>query len=439
MSIARRGWRRLRARLLGGLAVPLLVPMIPQLWAEEGVNGTLAVPMLPAAAVAPAAQVQTLSLAECLQLALERQPAIAAQRASLAAAETNRRALENVKVPAFIVRELPFRREQATLGVTVASAKLEQVERETTYSVTRLYYTVIYAREQKKVTDDVVEHLKATLETAKALVKGGSKDVTTSTVDKITVYQRLAETRQADAARGIERATAALREAIGLDPCCCLRVPEDTLPEPKLQICRDEIVDLAIARRGELTQAITFSEVTRLEEKAQGTKFFRPTSTTFSSVSDIHASSIPGASFDRNYRPGAVSPEMPTMLVGSRHYRMERARDFYARSADVIDKTRNLVALEAEDAYLEWEEASRKVPQTQEAAEKGRKLAEDTSNDFKAQQKVKAEDVLANEVLAAQARAQHNEARHQLVLALAALERVTAGGFCAGLAGPARP
>ena len=123
------------------------------------------------------------------------------------------------------------------------------------------------------------------------------------------------------------------------------------------------------------------------------------------------------------------------MLVGSKADRTERARAFSARAAAVADKTRNLVALEAEDAFIKWEEATLKIPSTREAATRAAKLADDMRKDFGAEQKVKAEDLVTVEVLSAQAQAQHIETIYQQILALAALERVTAGGFHAALAG----
>lgn len=431
MGKGRRSWRRLRAHLAGGLAVPLLLPLFGETRAADTLPDTTA------PAVAPA-EVRTLTLQECLDLALSQQPALTAQRASLASAATASRALEALRVPTFLARDLPVRRKQAALGVSVAAAGLDQAERETIYAVTRLYYTVQFARSQKKVADDVVNHLKVTRETASRLVEGGSRDVTTSSVDKVTVYLRLAETRVADAQNGIDRALAALKEAIGLEPGCCLTIPEQPLPELEADLCLAQVVDLALARRGELQQAVTTSRVTCLEVKAQGS-VCRPQVPTFAAVADLHSRSIPQGSSDGEYRPGAVGPEMPTTLVGSKSYRVERAQDLYQRSTAVVDKTRNLIALEAEDAYYKWEQAARKVPQTKEAAAKGAKLADDTRRDFGGEQRVKPEDVLANEVLAAQARAQYNEARYQLILALAGLERVTAGGFCANLVNPPAP
>jgi len=44
------------------------------------------------------------------------------------------------------------------------------------------------------------------------------------------------------------------------------------------------------------------------------------------------------------------------------------------------------------------------------------------------------EDVVTAQVMASQARSQYNEFLYRQILTLADLERITAGGFCAGLA-----
>src|SRR5262249_40216406 len=156
-------------------------------------------------------------------------------------------ALANIKVPTFLARDLPIRREQAALGVTIAAASLEQAQQETVYAVTRLYHTVLYARAQKTVTDGVVVHMSATRKTVDDLIKAGARDVTTSTRDKIDVYLGLAQNKQAEATQGVDRALAALREAIGLEPGCPVSIAEKDLPSPNLTIDQCEIVSLALA------------------------------------------------------------------------------------------------------------------------------------------------------------------------------------------------
>ncbi|HLJ96787.1 MAG TPA: TolC family protein [Gemmataceae bacterium] len=379
--------------------------------------------------------VSLLTLGDCVRIALEQQPALAAQRASLAAAQEGYRGVQDLCVPTFLARDLPIRRKQSCLGITIAYAGLCQAEWETVYAVTRTYFGVVYARQQLRVADDLVNSLRFYQERVRDLVNKGEspKDWTTSTVDKITIYLELADVRRAEALRGIDRAIAALREAMGVGPEMPLDVADQSLPVPNVGANRGQIVALALGRRGELVQVVTAAEVADLEVNAQG-KTFRPTAPTFASGADIHARPVPQGISNHEYRPGATGLEMPPNLAGTRSSRIEHARDLSARAAAVVDKTRNLIALEAEDMYYKWEEATRKVPQSDTAEQAGNRLARNTREDFRAAQRVKIEDILTNEALAAQAAAAHNEALYQLVVALADLQRVTAGGFNPGFA-----
>src|SRR5262249_59985806 len=118
----------------------------------------------------PSAPGEKLTLCECLQRALLHHPRVAAQRASLAAAEDGARALESLRFPATLDPQVPVRRRQACLGRTSAAAAVDQAEREVRYAVTRAYFTVVYAREQETVARNVVERLTAIRESAEQAV-----------------------------------------------------------------------------------------------------------------------------------------------------------------------------------------------------------------------------------------------------------------------------
>ena len=424
-----RGWRR-RVASLAGVATCALPLLGTGAWAEQ----TESAPPQSTAATSPEAA-PPLTLSECMRIALQQQPALAAQRASLAAAEEGYRGAEELRVPAFLVRDLPLRRQQACLGVTIAAAGLNQAEWETIYAVTRTYFGVVYARQQLHVVDDLVNSLRFYQERVRDLVtKGeGPKEWTTSTVDKITVYLGLAEVRRSEALNGIEKASAALREAMGVGPEVAIRVAEQSLPNPKLAVNREQIVGLALARRGELAQVTMAAQVTDLEVQAQA-RTLLPVAKTFAFGADIHARPVPQGMSNHEYRPGATGLEMPPSLAGPRTSRVDHAQDLNARAAAVVDKTRNLIALEAEAMYYKWEDASRRVASGQLAAEAGSRLAKSTREGRLAAQNVKIEDMLMSEAIAAQAMASHNEALYDLAVALADLQRVTAGGFDASFA-----
>jgi outer membrane protein len=379
----------------------------------------------------------TLNLAESLAVAIAHQPRVAAARASVAAAEDGRRALEDLRWPASLAPEVPVRRKQATLGVTATAAGLEQAEQETAYAVTRTWFTVLYAREQERVAGTVVERLTTLQQAAQDALDAGARDVTAADVQRTSVYLRLAETKRTQANQGVKRALAALIEAIGLEPDVSLDVPAGRLPEPEARPVRSEVVSAALARRGELVQAGVFAQVACLEVEAQGTSI-HPRMQTFAAGSDVHATAVPQGVRNTDYRPGGVPLEMPTLLVGSRPERVKHAQDLSARAEAVLEATRKLVALEAADAFLRWEEAQQQTRQARKAAEVGEKLADDLSKDFRAGLKVKVEEVVSARVLAAEARSQYNEYLYRRIIALADLERVTAGGFRAGLIEPQR-
>jgi outer membrane protein TolC len=416
-------WRRYRTLLLRGLAVPAVACLAP--WAAAAD----APAPLPAVAVAPA-QAQVLDLAACRQIALQRQPAIAAAQASLDAAQARADGLERQHAVPLVARDLPVRRQQANLGVAIAQAQLEQARWETTYSVTRTYWSVVFAQQQLRVVDDTLARLRD--------LKKDTDEAGNWVRDQIPVYMKVAQGRRETASSGVERALAALREAMGVGgDFPCFAVADAELPLIPLTICREEIVRLALARRGELVQATAASEVTGHEVEAQSKFCLRPTARTFASGSDLHAHPVPQGTRNGEYRPGAVGLEMPPFLVGSRSARVEQAKALSARAGSVVDKTRSLVALEADDAYLRWLEDSRKLPLYEEAADEARKLADKLQKDVKVVgAAVTYADAIGAGLTATQLRVQANEARYQLLLDLAALERVTAGGFCAGFEAP---
>jgi outer membrane protein TolC len=277
-----------------------------------------------------------------------------------------------------------------------------------------------------------VDRLTALHEAAQAKLKAGDKDISTADVNRALVYLRHAQARRVQAAQGEKRALTSLKEAIGLGPECLLDVPAGRLSDSDAHPSREEILALALTRRGELVQASIFAQVTCLEVEAQEASMLRRVET-FAAGSDIHSTQVAQGFHNGEYRPGATPPAMPTLLVGSRANRVKHAESFHARAEATLEVTRNLITLEAEDAFLRWEEAALQVPPSREAAEAGDKVADDLTRDYTANLKVRTDEVVTARVLAAQSRAQYNEYLYHKILALADLERITAGGFCARL------
>jgi outer membrane protein TolC len=428
------GWnlRRIAARVLTGLALPCLVSIA---MAED--PEPLAQPAKAPVVVAPK---DTLTeLAAFRQMALETQPALAAYRASASAAEAKEKSLDDLRFAAIIRHDLPTRRKQAAQGVIASHAQLRKAEHETLYAVTRTYFSVLYARQQLALADralespDKVTSLRYLRQVADKINKDESRrDVRQWHVDQVDLLITTTAGRREEAAQGVLRAEAALREAIGLEADCPLTIdPNAKLPSPKPVLSKDVVVSLALQRRSEIVQSSVGFEVTSLEIDAQK-RICGPRGETFGAGSDIHADAVPQGIANGDYRPGAITIEMPTQLVGSRKNRIEQAEALQGRAAAVMDKTRHLVTLEAEDAYYRWVEASREAEEFTKAAELAEKIADRIRNDFvpgaAAGTRPNFDDLTDSRVRAVQLRLQANTAHYRALLALAALERVTAGG-----------
>ena len=277
--------------------------------------------------------------------------------ASLAAAEDGHRALEALCVPQFMSPDLPLRRKQSCLGVTAAAAGVEQAEHETKYAVIRTYFTVLLARDQDRVVGSVVERLSRPGR-GQAEARCRRKDAVAADVEKATVDFRMAKTKLIQAEQGSNGALIALREAIGLGFDCPLEIAPGRLLEPNVLPNKDEVVASALARRGEIVRATVFADVACLEVEVQGTGVHKKFET-FAAGSDIHSVQVPQGSNDTDYRPGGLLPEYPTLLAGARGDRVKHAQSLLCRARAVVEVTRGLIALEAEDAFLRWEEAAR--------------------------------------------------------------------------------
>jgi outer membrane protein TolC len=404
------------------------------LWLAVGTAGAQP-PTLPPPKPAPqvvllAPAVTRYTLGDALTIAHARHPQLAALRESVSAALLKQRGAGEVKRTAGIITpEIDYRLQQSDLGIRAAMAEYSQAEHEVTYAVVRCYYTVVYAREQIRVARDLVEQLETNLEQVRKIVEGkggGVRGITKNTEDRLEVFLGQAKTRMNQAEVGIERARSLLREAMGLEPGARVDAADEWLPEIVASLDRDTIIAHAVSRRGEVTLAMVGADVTRLEACAQWAKRFSLAADTYARGADIHSRPIPAAERDPDYRPGAIGPEMPTQLVGKRETRKATAEVYASRAEAAAAQTRSLVGLEAENAYWKYVEASRNVAVNRRAATKAREL---TAREREAAGGIaNREDVLQNELSASLAFKTLNDALYEQIVALANLERTTAGG-----------
>ncbi len=381
-----------------------------------------------------------LNLTACRQLALEHNPTVAAARATLAAAQARVAAAENLHTVPLVTPDLPIRRKQAAIGVSIAEAGVRRAEADVIYGVTYCYLAYLYATEQLQVAQKAADSLQELRTGVRRGVQAGRTNVSQVDLPRIDAYMGLARTRKKEAEFGRQRALAGLREALGMAPGCPLVLADQEMPRISPVVDRCQVHDLALANRPELAQATGLAEVTSYEVDAQSRRLL-PNSRTFAANSDLHAQAVPGGtagSLEDSYRPSALAPEMPPFLSGKRCDRIEQAEAYSARAAAVADKTRDLIGLDVEQAFLRWQEAAAQLPELDQAAGDARKAFDALKERFNAETRgATVSEWLSYGTLRTDLLVEANRVRFRLLVSLAHLERATGGAFCPGLAPPA--
>lgn len=390
---------------------------------------------------APPDHLAPLTLAAAKAIALQRQPAIAAARASLDAAHARKQSLDNLRVPLCLQPDLPLRRQQASLGPSAAEAGVLLAELNTLYGVEYAYVAYLFARSQQQVADDALRGL-TELEQFFAEIVESLKDPKFSSEfnvmdrDRVRAMVRLARARREEAIVGSQRALSALREALGVPEDCPLHLAHDRLLHVDLDLNCQALVDLALAHRPEIVQASIAHQVHQLEVAAQQKNKRALKANTFAAGSDLHAQPLPAGSYDADYKPQAVGPEMPVLLAGKSGDRARVAAIYQDRSLSVLEKTRNLIRLEVEQACLRYQEARAKLLELEQGIQDATASVSGLRDQLRTAERNRrgfAEAVLNTAIIGAQLRVAANEARFQLLVALIALERGTGGTFCAGI------
>lgn len=429
--------------LLGGMVVPGVMSLCALAQSPTTLPGSSAPATVlqtdsPGVVVHPPAPALPLSLESARKMAVERQAAVIAARVSLHAATLRRDAIVALRVPTFLARDLPIRKQQADLGVSVAEAEVQLTEINASYAAAYCYLSYLYALDQEKVASDAIAGLtelrKNVLE---KLGDEGKKPVdqlsreNRKRILQIDTYLNIAQARRSEARSGAERALSALREAIGLPPDAPLHFERKGLPEINLGLEKKILIDLALKRRPEIAQAQLGVEVSSLETRAQATPaLFAFRVNTFASASDIHSKSLPIGVFENEYRPGAIGPEMPVTINGYKHHRVAQAEALTSRAGTLLERTQKLITLETEQAYLRWVDGVTRLKSYRDALKTSIGRVEELRSEIKEDVNI-TEELIASGAVASQIRVDINRARLDVLLSLAQLERVTVGGFCA--------
>jgi outer membrane protein TolC len=321
---------------------------------------------------------------------------------------------------------LSFRKCQGERGVVVGTAEIQKALEENKYDIIRMYYTFVYARQQEILVGNLVDQLEIYYGVSKELVNQPGSKITRFTLYGMRVSINEVKKLRVTARSGQSAALAALKEAMGVEQCFDF-IPRDTeLPIMGGTVTEEQVLACAIGRRPEIAMAAAGVDAFRLEVQAQNAIRFRQKVNTLAIGSDLHARFIPGPHRNGDYRPGALSPEMPTTLIGSRESRVARACEISNRQEMLYDKTRDLVVLEALNAFHNWQACTEQLRMARNRFDEGLKIAKDaketlpTTGDY--------EPLIRLQALAGKDQADYVTAVYEHIKALATLERVTSGG-----------
>jgi outer membrane protein TolC len=380
----------------------------------------------PLAQPAAAAPVKTLTVGECTAIAIENQPGMKAALESLHAAEQGRQVLDHLPLLANVARpDLSLRKKQADRGIDVATAAVQKTRDEIVYDVGYLYFTYVYAHQQETIVSDLV----AQLTQIRKIIEDLLNTPDPGQVTRLTLYQVVdglgqVKTLQSQAKWGKEIALAALKEVMGVDGGFEF-VPKDVeLPLMRGTTTREQVVELAMTRRPEMAMAAGGVDAFRLETESQSKLRFRLQTQTLASGADLHATQIPAPLRNGEYRPGAIEPEMPLTLLGSREERVRRACTISLRQDAVYEKIVNLVRLEATKAYLTWRQDGDTLDVAKERFDNAAKILDLAKKNPPADK----EKLISYLVTSGKAQSDYLTAAHAYVKSLLTLERVTAGG-----------
>lgn len=437
---SRSGVALARIALFAGGCFPGLV------WADTSILPTL--PPTPPGMVTSAVTLQSIGLAEARELALKKQPALTAARLGVTAAQAKVRGLNELPRLAGVLRkDLPVRCQQAGIGIKAAEARVRQAEIETRYSVTRLYWSVVHAKAQLRLLDETLEEPPSDWKKPKDIenltkllyIQKFAKGLEMETLDRdsgrwginqFDVMVEVLRQRREEAKSGVRRALVALAEAIGLEPGTLIDVADNELPGVQNEPSKQQVTDLALEKRAELEQLALAIQVTDLEAEAQGL-IHGSRGETFATGSDLHAQPLQTFGFGEEYRPAAVGVEMPATLVGPACVRQEQARIYAGRTQAALDKARGLIALDAQNTYLQWQEQASQLSHAELAAGRSRESIKKILTDLSdPDSKARVSELLITIQTRAQLLAEVNRLRFQKLLHFVSLERATGGGFC---------
>jgi len=309
-----------------------------------------------------------------------------------------------------------FRVAGARRMETAADFQTEQARQDLILRVVRAYYGVIVARENLAAAREALRTAESNEQRASEMEKAGL--VVASDKLSAQVFRAQMKEREIRAANQLEVARMALGHELGLGPAA-QKEPQDTLREPAAAVQpMDQWEKTALAER----PALRAAEL-QLQAAERGTKLakseFAPKVGMFASF-ERDAETLGGPS-GTNWTAG-LRMEVNLFAGGMDRYRLDEARARERQAANQVEYFRSGVRLEVRQAFLETTAAEQRAAAARDSVEQAKESLRIIRNRYEAGLATMT-DLLRAQTAQLEARTGYLAALHDWQVARAQLER----------------
>jgi outer membrane protein TolC len=272
-----------------------------------------------------------------------------------------------VTQPLYTGGKLRYHNQQAKLAIDAAGSEVEQARQQTMFAVSKAYLSILLARELVQVSEDSRGEFAAVESLARVALDSGKNDfVTAADVTRAGSLKLLAESQKVEFGYAAERAQAGLRTAMGLEVPAVVAIADSTLPRQFPQLELAPLVDLALARRPEIIGARLALHKAELDRKLAVAQF-HPDVVAYGRLTSIQDD----ASFLNPTNPNewvAGFEARVNLFSGGRRFAEKHKADHeIAEASETTRLVRQRVALEVEQAYLQYKETLSRIPLAKQA------------------------------------------------------------------------
>lgn len=268
-----------------------------------------------------------------------------------------------LKLPLYTGGRVEASIKQAKINLKVTDLGVDKSKQQVQLDATTGYFTILQTMNSVKVTQESVDQMIAHLKNVQAQYSVGTvakSDVLRSEVELANNQQNLIK-----AQNSYELAVSNLNNIVGLPLDTEIKV-KDELKHEKYQLSLEDSIQYAMLHRPEAIQADYAIDAARQGVKAAESG--RLPTIDASAATGWSDTKFPGT--ENNNRSIGLSATWNAFDSGVTHAKIKQADSAVTKAAEQAKQTKDAVQLEVRQAYLNMNEADKRIATTQVAVEK---------------------------------------------------------------------